>query len=564
MISSLANARRAGRGLRSVVAALAGSLLSSLALCSTAGAAERISIRAGGGQRAIEVADLDLFATTGQIPSSLRWYANQLTETEIEGFRKILQRPLNVQPRVVTNFVNDEVGERLLRRLDGLFWGGEPETNFKALRAVLVLASYDEEGLTILNAIRKYPLRDLRINLDPILQIYSDFESILIDSKRIFAYIDWKAGIGPNSIDVFLTDLPDPRQPGLQGWSKATLTIPNSRRAQEERLTADIYLPKDLDRPAPLVVISHGMASNRETFTYLAEHLASQGFAVASLDHPTSDAGGYQEFIAGFAEGLDRHLVINRPMDITSLLNHLEQKSATASAWATKIRTDRVGVVGQSLGGVTALAVGGAQFDFNYLSRACRDFSKSILPFNLSLLLQCQVRNLPAGEYRMQDDRVAAIFAINPVTSSVFGPQGLGRIEIPIMMVSGTNDLFAPAVGEQIEPFTWLQTEQKYLVLVENGTHFSFLRGNNGGESVFNLPREIIGPDPQLAHSGLKALATAFFHTHIGETNEYEPYLTEFSIPSRDGGHFNFALTRSLTEAEIEEAIGSSRQPNGQ
>ncbi|MGK7909425.1 MAG: alpha/beta hydrolase [Synechococcus sp.] len=564
MISNLAYSRWAGRGIRSAVASIVGSLLSALTLCCPTSAADRISIRASGGQRTIEVADLNFFATTGQIPSSLRWYASRLTETEIKRLREILQRPLKVQPRVVTNFSYDPVGETLLRRLGGVFWGGDPESNFKALRSALVLASYDDEGLTILNAVRKYPLKDLRINLDPALQASNDLQAILNDSRRLFAYIEQKGAIGPTNIDTFLATLSDPRLPGIQEWSKVTLNIPNPERDPQERLVADIYLPSNLDDPAPLVVISHGMASNRETFAYLARHLVSHGFAVASLEHPASDAGGYQEFIAGFAEDLDRQLAIKRPLDVTSLLNHLEQKSTTDSDWANKVRTDRVGVVGQSLGGFTALAVGGAQFDFNYLGRACRDFNKSILPFNLSLLLQCQVRNLPDSEYQMKDDRVAAIFAINPVTSSVFGPRGLGNIEIPVMMVAGTNDFFAPAFGEQIEPFSWLQTDRKYLVLVENGTHFSFLRENNGRESTFSLPRELIGPDPQFAHSGLKALATVFFHTHIGETNEYEPYLTEFSIPSRNGGHFNFALTRSLTEAEIEEAIHPNPQSNDQ
>ena len=291
MISNLVRMRWTSKGIDGVITVLASSLLFALALCSSANAAERISFRVGAGQRAIELAALDSFATTGQIPSSLRWYASQLTDAELKGLREILQRRLNIQPKVVTNFVNDTVGETLLRRLGELFWGGDPESNFKALRAMVVLASYDEEGLTILNAIRKYPLKDLRINLDPLLQTSSDFQAILNDSKRIFAYIEQKAELDPSLPDTLAT-LPDPRQPGLQEWSKLTLTIPNPERDLREHLVSDIYLPKNLDAPTPLVVISHGMASNRETFAYLAQHLASQGFAVAALDHPVSDAGG--------------------------------------------------------------------------------------------------------------------------------------------------------------------------------------------------------------------------------------------------------------------------------
>ncbi|MGK7907242.1 MAG: hypothetical protein AB4040_08455 [Synechococcus sp.] len=47
--------------------------------------------------------------------------------------------------------------------------------------------------------------------------------------------------------------------------------------------------------------------------------------------------------------------------------------------------------------------------------------------------------------------------------------------------------------------------------------------------------------------------------TYIVESDEYETLLAEFSIPTPNGGEFNFALTRSLTEAEVEEAILSGQ-----
>ncbi len=524
-------------------------------------AAERISIRARGIQRAIELADLERFATTGEIPRDLQWYANRLSDREIARLQKILQQPLNVDRQILSNFAYDEVGEILLRRLNSLFWGGDPDSNFKALRSALVLASNDPEGLTVLNGIRHYPLKDLRINLSEIFQVVEEFNAILLASQHIYDRIQQKASAGFTSFDTVVADRANPRLPGPQDWSKTTVRFINPERDRQEEISADLYLPQGLSEPAPLVAISHGMASTRHTFAYLAEHLASHGFAVAALEHPFSDAGGSQEFIAGFAKDLHTQLAIERPRDITYLLDYLEQKIANDPDWSDRVQTSQVGVIGQSLGGFTALALGGAQIDFRNLSRACSEFSQSIFPFNLSLLLQCQILSLPDGEYRTRDDRVTALFAINPVTSAVFGPEGLSQINIPVTFVASTDDVFAPALGEQIEPFTWLQTDRRYLVLVKRGTHFSFLRGQSEGSNVFDtLPRALVGPDPQLARSGLKAIATVFFHTHIAESSEYEPYLTEFLIPSNSGTDFNFSLTRSLTGTEIEEAIQASQQ----
>ncbi|MGK7910182.1 MAG: alpha/beta hydrolase, partial [Synechococcus sp.] len=460
---------------------------------------------------------------------------------------EILPRPLPAEPRVVSTIVYDTIGAQLLRRLGGLFWGGTPDSNFKALRSALVLAAYDEEGLTILNVIRKYPLRDLRLNLDPALTAASDLQDILVDSKRIFAYVNQQAATGVLSREEFLANLPDPRQAGSLEWSKTTLRITNPERDAGDTVSVDLYVPDNHTSSAPLVVISHGMASTRNTFSYLAEHLASQGMVVAAIGHPTSDALRYQQYIAGFAEEPDPRLALHRPLDITALLNELERNPT----WQDRIQTDRVGVIGQSLGGYTVLASGGATLDFEHLERSCRDFEQSILPFNLSWLLQCQVLRLPEQEYQLRDERVAAILAINPIGSALFGPDGFSQIQIPVMMVAGTNDFFAPAVSEQIVPFTWMETDDRYLMVVENGTHFSFLPGDSDGEDVFNLPDILLGPDPQLAHPGMKALATIFMQTYLAENEEYRPYLTEFSISTPDGGEFNFALTTSLTEAEL-------------
>ena len=553
------NGKLIRKGIGAVVSTLACSLLSAIVYNQPTQAAERISIRVRGAQRAVNVADLEFFVTTGEIPRSLKWYADQMTDEEISGLREVLQKQFEVEPRVVSTFVNDSIGENLLRRLNSLFWGGTTESNFKALRSSLVLAAYDRaEGLTILNAIRKYPLRDLRINLNPVLQAASDLDDILIHSRKIFAYIQQKAGRGVTSEEVFLARLPDPRLPGDVEWSKSTIRITNPARDPGEQVAVDLYLPDNLEEPTPLVVISHGMASTRKTFAYLAKHLASQGFAVATMEHPATDASRFNNYIAGFQGEPQIESAIQRPLDITALLDYLEQQAESNPDWA-KVQTDRVGVMGQSLGGYTSLAVGGAQFDFDYLDRVCGDSEKTILPFNLSLLLQCRGLELPDETYNTHDDRIAAILALNPVGSGMFGPTGLGQIDVPVMLVAGSNDFFAPAVKEQIEPFTWLEAEERFLVLVENGTHFSFLPGDSGGEGVFNLPQELIGPDPELAHPGMKALATIFLQTYIVESEEYAPYLTEFLLPSPEGGDFNFALTRSLTEAEIEEAVQSGQ-----
>ncbi len=69
--------------------------------------------------------------------------------------------------------------------------------------------------------------------------------------------------------------------------------------------------------------------------------------------------------------------------------------------------------------------------------------------------------------------------AINPVTSSIFGKDGMSDIQIPVIIVSSSDDKNAPALPEQIQPFTWLNNPEKSLVLLECVTHFSTLDQTN-------------------------------------------------------------------------------------
>ena len=512
-------------------------------------AADEISIRIGGGQRSIEVSDLEFFVNTGEIPRSLRWYANRLTDQEITNIRQALAEPLPVEPRVVTRFTSSVIGEALLRRLLVAFWGGPTEDAlFRALRSSLTLAAFDDGGMTPMSIIQNYPLSVIRIDLNVGLQAAEDLKEIFIDSEALFALVQNSAAQGLTN-DTLPDNFLAPTEPGDRDWVVTEVVVTNPERSASEQVFVDVYVPTESTDPAPLVLISHGVASDRETFAYLAEHLASYGFAVGVMQHPDTDKLRLEQYFQGFGEEPDPRLFLQRPLDITAVLDGL----ASNPQFGSRVNTDAVGLFGQSLGGYTVLASGGGQLNFEYLAQTCQDASEKILPFNLSLLLQCQMQRLEEGDYALQDERVVAVLAVNPVGSAVFGQEGFAGIDVPVLMVAGTHDFFAPAVAEQIVPFTWLTEPNRHLVLVENGTHFSFL--SDEVEGAFDLPQELIGPDPQLALPGMRWLATTFFNTYLNEDERYsEPPLSEVLLSSRTG-EFRYAATRSLTSEQVQAVV---------
>ncbi len=110
--------------------------------------------------------------------------------------------------------------------------------------------------------------------------------------------------------------------------------------------------------------------------------------------------------------------------------------------------------------------------------------------------------NLPNIQYNLSDPRIKAAIAIDPVVSSIFGQASLSQIKIPVMIVSGSSDTVAPALTEQIEPFTWLTTQNKYLALINGGTHFSTIA--ESPNATIPVPTQVIGSSPALHAAMLK------------------------------------------------------------
>ena len=131
---------------------------------------------------------------------------------------------------------------------------------------------------------------------------------------------------------------------------------------------------------------------------------------------------------------------------------------------------------------------------------------------NVSLFLQCRASNLPPGEYNLQDARIKAVAALNPVTSLVLGVESMEQIEIPTLMVGGTMDFAAPFIEEQAHPFLWLTTADKYLATMVNGSHFSSINEAN----IAGINDFLRGFRPDLGRTYLKALTLAFLMLMFG------------------------------------------------
>lgn len=547
-----------------------------LGIVSPVHAADRIFVTYNILERSISVQSLEDYAKTGVMDEDLAVYAQYADPKVLQNLRSALVAKADLSSVTLAQFLYSPQGDAALKRLGQVIQPESRLSGSKAIRAALILAAAEPGGLTLINFLQKFPTRGIRIDVERSLQVVGELNRLISQSQKMTEAITQQA------LAESLSDPPiapeqsrDLRQPGAYKFEKQTITLNDSNRAAVVSLPGavdktaiapiyrsgadllkgriypvDLYLPVTGQTTAPnsvpVVVISHGLGSDRSSFAYLAKHLASHGFAVLVPEHPGSNRSQIESLLAGIAsEVAEPTEFVNRPLDVTYLLNYLEQQARTNPAYQA-LNLKQVGVIGQSFGGYTALALAGAPINFKELDLACRDLDNT---FNVSLLLQCRAQQLEVSfpfKTEFRDPRIAAAIALNPITSAILGQDSISKITIPTLILAGSADTVAPALFEQIPPFTWLTTNDKYLVQLIPGTHFSVIGEGEIGSDAVALPPEVIGPNPEIAQRYTKALALAFFQTYIANQPTYRPYLSASYMRSLMEPSIQIDLIRSL------------------
>jgi predicted dienelactone hydrolase len=523
-------------------------------------AAEQIYLTYGPLKLSLSVDSLETFAKTGKIDQNLGRYINRATPEQQAKFREALVEKPDIDPLLVSRFFNSELGEDMLGRFGNVIniqGGGNGKY---ALRGALIQAALDpQDGLSLLNVLKKFPT-NIQFSGENLLDLSKAIDKVI---KATAFYSETMAKLSTEEAaknnQVNFAQLPDLRQAGKFGAEKETIFLTDSTR--NRKFYVLIYKPTSWrEGKTPVMVISHGLASQPEDFGGLAEHLASYGYVVALPQHPGSDKLQAEALLDGFSrEVFDSNEFVNRPKDISYTIDELERRNQ--SEFGGRLDLNNVGIGGHSFGGYTALAIAGAEIDLEYLKQECdRRFSG----LNTSLLVQCRALQLPIDGQSFQDTRVTSAIAINPVNSSIFGQKGLDNIQIPVLLGSGNYDPATPAVFEQLFSFVWLDTPEKYLMLVEGQAHVDFSKLDAGLNDVVQSIPKLTLPSPDLLHNYRDALILGFAEYYVAKNEQYRPYLSSSyaAYLSQDQKFKVFLVDQTATKG-LEQAIEDFRKKEG-
>jgi predicted dienelactone hydrolase len=490
-------------------------------------AAEKVSFWYGALEFSIPLDSLETYAKTGEIDDSLATYDQYLGDQKLAKLRSNLTHPIDLDAVTVSRWLNTSLGENILKSLGQIIKPSVGQNGFYALRSALISAADSPDKLTLLNILRQFPAETIQVDAKSVLKLASTFEQLKQDTNQAIASISQQAASsGTSKPEINFTQQPDLTQSGTFTFQKQTLSLVNQK--SDRTLNVDFYRPVvQQNVSVPLIVISPGFGADKSNFSYLGEHLASYGFAVAILNHPGSDRQNLQNFLAGTTRELvEAEELINRPQDITYLLDELQRQEQSNPSSLGTLNLEQVGVIGHSLGAYAGLTLAGAKPNIKGLQQHCPGDRTTISFdwFNPSQQLQCLASQLSSHEnYQLSDNRIKAIFAINPIGSSIFGEAELNKLQIPVAFVAGSNDIIAPPLLEQIEPFSWLGSHDKYLLLINQGSH-TYDSSNTFSRLVSSTSDESF--NPHLAREYFQAMSLAFMKTHLVNSPQYRSFLS--------------------------------------
>ena len=465
-------------------------------------AALRLKVRFGEFERSIAVADFAMYAESGQAPPELAWYLNRINAPDRVALRKALSQSMPFTPVMVSNLLATPIGQELVAQLaKTLALPAVPAQN--AIQAALLLGAAKTGQLRLIDALEAFPLQELPINGNALVSI----------SRQLGRQVNAQNNLYPGLLAQFSKAGPKPVAAGPEFFGAAKPgTVAYSSKSFEfvdragNTLQALINLPTSSNRstkPA-LVVLAPGLNSDYTALLYVGNHLSSHGYAVATLNFPYTSTDAIQSGIAGTAPMPSPSAWFSQPTTISDLIDVVQRR------WGDRLDSNRVGALGQSLGGYTVTALAGAPLDWTHLREACKRYAKpNQVQINLAKLWQCQDPSQPIQTLNQADARIKAVIAVNPVTNPIFSANSLRSIATPYMMIAATDDFFAPPLSEQLLPYTSLKQADTYLVLVNKGTHLSFLKGTS------KLPSFIVGPGQREAFDELKGLSLLFFDRYL-------------------------------------------------
>lgn len=226
---------------------------------------------------------------------------------------------------------------------------------------------------------------------------------------------------------------------------------------RERTVPVRFYLPSDLpkEKPAPVVIFSHGLGGSRDYYQYWGQNLARHGYVSLHLQHVGSDdslwrGGAIRERAQSLVKAANAQNYLLRVGDVKFALDQLAAIAKSEDhALSGKIDLDRIAMAGHSFGAVTTQALAG------------------------------QIAEVLGREVSAADDRIKCAVILSPSQPRDRTPPevAFGKIKIPCFYLTGTDDQDPISrldpVTRQV-PYRAGKGIDQYLLVLKDADHMVF------------------------------------------------------------------------------------------
>jgi predicted dienelactone hydrolase len=259
----------------------------------------------------------------------------------------------------------------------------------------------------------------------------------------------------------------------------------------------------------PAIVLSHGAFGAANNYSWIAEHLARQGFVVAGVSH-------FRESYAYGPETIDPASATRpwlRTSDCSFALDHLERHEE----FGRRVDRGRIGALGHSSGGATVIALGGAVYDPDAMEGYCAsdaarldrgcDYARSAPPLS-------SAGDEARRSYR--DGRIRAIVALDPALGPGYSAESLAAVAVPVHVAGAVDNDFLP-FASHAGHYAAAIPGASLTALTGGEGHFIYLDACNLDREANGVPlcRDRPGVDRAEVHASLAGVITDFFDTHL-------------------------------------------------
>ncbi len=251
--------------------------------------------------------------------------------------------------------------------------------------------------------------------------------------------------------------------------------------ARDRDIPVRVYLPVG-EKPAPVVLFSHGLGGSRMGSKFLGEHWASRGYLAVFLQHPGSDNALWRDArpgqaLAALRQGASLDNFLLRVRDVPAVLDQLALWNNSGSLRG-RVDLARVGMSGHSFGAVTTEAVSG--------------------------------ETLPLSGTKLTDSRIRAAVIFSPsIPRGTTAAEAFGAVKIPWLLMTGTKDV-APIghadMASRLGVYPALRGAPKYQVVLQDAEHSIFTDRAIPGDKEPRNPNH---------HRAILALSTAFWDGYL-------------------------------------------------